>query len=255
MVYVKRKREDSNNSPVVAEGMSDRFQFELDKSQFPPSVSRFCTAIAKSLGTSVACLKLTPETSPTAKVDLWVGYPSNLGKECVHEPGKIHRNNRRQIGIRYKYYGANSFPCWMERCYSSNHAPGKKHWVLRDIEKTSKDPPPPKDSEHALVKRPAGLKALIEREKASFVYAYIPVLKPFRIKIRGFRDITNLSPQCDPYSAEHYSRGMLPLKDIIKIPAFMAEEFTQACFVLTKKECSGKFKKRKVDTHSPNLAA
>lgn len=236
MVYVKRKREESSKSPVADEADdASRFAFELDKGQFPPCVRRFCASIAKSLGTSTACLKLVPEPNKTAQVDLWVGYPSNLGKECIHEPGKVHRNNRRQIGIRYKYYGAKAYPCWMERCYSSNHAPGKRTWVLRDVEKTCRDLPPTRDSQDALVARPNGLKKRIEKAKAAFIYAYVPILKPFRIKIKGFQDITNLTPQSDPYSAENYRTGGLPLQDVVKIEEFMEHDFSQACFKLSEK--------------------
>ena len=236
MVYVKRKREGTNASPVIDEGPAGRFKFELDKSQFPQCVRRFCVSIARSLKTSVSSLKLVPDPSNTSQVDLWVGYPSNLGKECVHEPGRIHKNNRRQIGIRYKFYGANAFPCWMERCYSSNHAPGKRRWVLHDVEKTCQDDPPGRDSKDPLVVRPGGLRARIEKEKAAFIYAYVPILKPFRIKIKGFRDITNKTQHCNPYSADNYKSGLLPLQEVVRIEAFMAHEFSQACFALDPKE-------------------
>ena len=94
----------------------------------------------------------------------------------------------------------------------------------------SGDPPPPNTTGAYSVK-PKGVRKLVYSEHATSVYAYVPIVNPFRIKIRGYKDITNLSVPCEPYAP---GRKGLPLSTAIKDDNLMKGDYVQLCFPLVE---------------------
>tara|TARA_A100001011_G_scaffold230227_1_gene238342 strand:+ start:117 stop:428 length:312 start_codon:yes stop_codon:yes gene_type:complete len=102
--------------------------------------------------------------------------------------------------------------------------------VKHNEEMVSGDPPPPNTPGPYSVK-PKGVRKLVYSEHATSVYAYVPIVNPFRIKIRGFKDITNLTVPCEPYAP---GRKGLPLSKAIKDDNLMKGDYVQLCFPLVE---------------------
>tara|TARA_B100001094_G_scaffold332267_1_gene403614 strand:+ start:2286 stop:3290 length:1005 start_codon:yes stop_codon:yes gene_type:complete len=212
---LKRKRASNDNpNPQDVECGTEWWK------HYPPCLERWLDKLEEVTGANRHQMSLSVNTMKS-DTDYWLCYPkTDKSRQCVQDPKRYHSQNRQQISISFSYP-----PTAKRRCHSKNHDDSHPN-VWRTIVSEIMSPETPPVTEAAMK---LDLQDLNDTHKS--IYIYTSSVIPFRISIRGYEDITNVTPTCKPYDHLPF---LTPYPTFVSLPNMPTKNVERRCYRLIK---------------------